>query len=79
MCDGLIHIDAVRDHDNLVVSVEDNAGLYEKSSDGDGMGMSLVDRRIKSRYGDAYGIEIECEPDRYTRVNLRIPLERVPP
>jgi len=78
MCDGLIHIDAVRDHDNLVVSVEDNAGLYEKSANGDGMGMSLVDRRIKSRYGDAYGIEIECEPDRYTRVNLRIPLERVP-
>jgi two-component system LytT family sensor kinase len=78
MCDGLIHIDAMRDHGNLVISVEDNAGLFEKSVDGDGMGMSLVDRRIKSLYGDAYGIEIECEPDRYTRVNLRIPLEGTP-
>ncbi len=75
MCDGLIRIDALRDHDDLVISVEDNAGLFEKSPGGDGMGMSLVDRRIKSRYGNAYGVEVECEPDCYTRVNLRIPLE----
>ncbi|PKU24934.1 sensor histidine kinase [Telmatospirillum siberiense] len=79
MCDGLIRIEAVRDHSDLVVSVEDNAGLFEKSSDGDGMGMSLVDRRIKNRYGDAYGVEVECVPDRYTRVNLRIPLEEAHP
>jgi two-component system LytT family sensor kinase len=79
MCDGLIRIDAVRDRDDLVISIEDNAGLYEKSPGGDGMGMSLVDRRIKNRYGDSYGIEIVCERDRYTRVNLRVPLEAAHP
>ncbi len=75
MCDGLIRIEAVRDKDDMVISVEDNAGLYEKRPGGDGLGMSLVDRRIKSRYGEAFGVWVESERDSYTRVNLRIPLE----
>ncbi|MDR3440691.1 sensor histidine kinase [Telmatospirillum sp.] len=79
MCDGLIRIEAVRDGNDLVISVEDNAGLYEARPGGDGLGMSLVDRRIKSRYGDGFGITVECERDAFTRVKLRIPLETARP
>ena len=39
------------------------------------MGMTLVDRRIKIRYGDAYGIAVSCDPERSTRVDIRLPVE----
>jgi two-component system LytT family sensor kinase len=78
MCHGLIRIEAVRDGRDLVVRIEDNAGLYEPVAGSDGLGMSLVDRRIKSRYGDSYGITVDCERDVFTRVNLRVPLETAP-
>ena len=37
--------------------------------------MNLVDRRIKIRYGAAYGIAVSCEPDCWTRVAIRLPVE----
>lgn len=37
--------------------------------------MSLVDKRLRARYGDAYGITVTCEPDCLTRITLRLPLE----
>lgn len=57
----------------LVLVVEDNAGLYQPRPNGDGLGMNLVDRRIKARYGYEYGITVESEPDRFTRVVIRLP------
>ncbi len=77
--DGRIAIGAMRRENDLVLWVEDNAGLYQKPSGGDGLGMSLVDRRIKSRHGDEYGLEIDCAPDTFTRISLRLPLELGPP
>jgi two-component system LytT family sensor kinase len=79
MCDGVIHIEALREEDDLVVRIEDNAGLYQQKPEGDGLGMSLVDRRIKTRYGNAYGISVQWERDQYTRVSLRVPLEVATP
>lgn len=35
----------------LSIHIEDTAGLYRPTPDGDGLGMNLVDRRIKIRYG----------------------------
>ncbi|GKX59409.1 sensor histidine kinase [Leminorella grimontii] len=57
----------------LVLVVEDNAGLYQPRLNGDGLGMNLVDRRIKARYGYDYGITVESEPERFTRVVIRLP------
>lgn len=73
---GHIQIGARRDDRDLLLMVEDNAGLYETKSESDGLGMSLVDRRIKNRYGDLYGVRVECVRDRFTRVSLRVPLEK---
>jgi DNA-binding LytR/AlgR family response regulator len=37
--------------------------------------MSLVDKRLRAHFGDDCGITVACEPDRFTRITLRLPLE----
>ena len=71
---GEIMISASRFNHHLVLDIEDNAGLYEASASG-GLGMSLVDKRLCAHFGDDCGITVACEPDRYTRITLRLPLE----
>lgn len=61
--DGLVFID-----------IEDNAGTWvEPDFRKDGLGMRIVDRRIKNLHGDAYGISVSCVPQELTRVTLRLP------
>lgn len=72
---GTIRISAQSRAGVLTIFVEDSAGLYRPTPGGDGLGMNLVDRRIKIRYGAAYGIEVNCEPDCWTRVAIRLPVE----
>ena len=71
---GEIMISASRFNHHLVLDIEDNAGLYEASASG-GLGMRLVDKRLRAHFGDDCGITVACEPDRYTRITLRLPLE----
>ena len=40
--------------------------------------MNIVDRRLKARYGEQYGVRVECEPGRLTRVIITLPLTEVP-
>ena len=75
---GKITISAQRVDDVLTIVVEDSAGLYQPKPDGDGLGMNLVDRRLKIRYGAAYGISVTCQPESWTRVALRLPAEDLP-
>jgi two-component system LytT family sensor kinase len=75
---GRVRISAAREGGDLLLSVEDNAGLYEERPPGDGLGMAIVDRRIRARYGEPYGVQVRCERDVLTRVTLRVPLEAVP-
>ena len=72
---GHVRIAARWDGADLLLSVEDNAGLYEAKPGGDGLGMTIVDRRVRSRHGEAYGVTVACEADLFTRVSLRLPLE----
>ncbi|MBS0847277.1 sensor histidine kinase [Citrobacter sp. JGM124] len=76
LSNGNIVIRAYRNDDGVIVEVEDNAGLYQprttKSTEG-GLGMSLVDKRLRARFGDDYGISVSCDPDYFTRVTLRLP------
>lgn len=79
LSNGNIVIRAYRQNDGVVVEVEDNAGLYQLSGTGTstntegGLGMSLVDKRLRARFGDDYGISVSCDPDYFTRVTLRLP------
>ncbi|EMY3530502.1 histidine kinase [Yersinia ruckeri] len=59
--------------DILTLDVEDNAGLYQPKLGGDGLGMNLVDRRIKVRYGDQYGVTVNCEAEKFTRITIKVP------
>lgn len=75
---GRIHISARNIDDDLALIVEDNAGLYPETKPGNGgLGMSLVERRISTRYGSDYGITVDCQPELMTRVTLRLPLNRL--
>ncbi|OJB81646.1 histidine kinase [Yersinia ruckeri] len=59
--------------DILTLDIEDNAGLYQPKLGGDGLGMNLVDRRIKVRYGDQYGVTVNCEAEKFTRITIKVP------
>ncbi|EPS2709530.1 LytS/YhcK type 5TM receptor domain-containing protein [Cronobacter turicensis] len=72
---GEIALRASRDHEHLVLEIEDNAGLYQPKAASNGLGMSLVDKRLRARFGDECGISVACEQDRFTRITLRLPLE----
>lgn len=75
---GEIVINASSQDKWLVLTIEDNAGLYQPRQDAQGLGMTLVDKRLRARYGDACGIQVECQPECFTRVTLRLPLEEMP-
>lgn len=72
---GEITLRASQQAQHLVLDIEDNAGLYQPKNDASGLGMSLVDKRLRARFGDECGISIACEPDLFTRITLRLPLE----
>ena len=75
---GRIRIYAECGREKLALHIEDNAGLYRPESISDGLGMNLVDRRIKARYGAQYGISVQCIPEQYTRISLHLPLQSSP-
>ena len=39
------------------------------------LGMGLVDKRLRAHFGEDCGITVVCEPDCFTRITLRLPLE----
>lgn len=76
---GIARIHACRDGDKAVIHIEDNAGSFHDQGSGDGLGIKIVDTRIKSLMGQQYGTEVYCEPHRLTRVTVTIPAEGCAP
>lgn len=72
---GKITISAQHQEGLLTLYVQDSAGLYQPQADSDGLGMNLVDRRIKLRYGDAFGLQVTFEHERFTRVSISVPID----
>ncbi|MFQ2226974.1 sensor histidine kinase [Aeromonas hydrophila] len=75
---GRLTLTARQEGEQLVLEVEDNAGLYQAKREESGLGMNIVDRRIKARYGAEYGVTIHCEPHQSTRVRITLPLQESP-
>jgi two-component system LytT family sensor kinase len=73
---GKITVSARREGDRLALEIEDNAGLYQQKAGQPGLGMSLVDKRLRARYGDGCGMTVNVEADSFTRITLHIPLEQ---
>ena len=74
---GCLTLAAEVREDYLQLVVSDNAGLYQPPADKSGLGMNIVDRRIKARYGEQYGVRVECDPGLLTRVIISLPLTEV--
>ena len=73
---GVVKLSAQRDLDELRVTIEDNAGCYEEKSDG-GLGMSIVEKRIKNICGEQYGLSVSCVPEEQTLVTIKLPGKRI--
>lgn len=73
---GRIEIGACCEGEHLLLQVTDNAGLFQPKPNCSGLGMNLVDKRIRVRYGEGYGVRVDCRPDAYTRITLNVPMER---
>ena len=56
-----------------VVTIEDNAGAWQTPREGAGLGMQIVDKRVKNLYGEGWGVTVECVPQQVTRVIVRLP------
>jgi two-component system, LytTR family, sensor kinase len=69
---GRITIRARRDDGDIALVVEDNAGAYADAAS-DGLGVAIVDKRIKNLHGQAFGVSVECARNEWTRVRIRLP------
>lgn len=71
---GQIWVRVYRHEGLVVIEVEDNAGNYHKPLDSQGLGMRLVDQRIKNAYGKEFGLTVVCDPQQKTLVQVTFPL-----
>jgi two-component system LytT family sensor kinase len=76
---GKARIHAYRRDGEVVIDIEDNAGAYtEPDVAKGGLGMRIVDKRIKNLLGERYGVTVECVPQELTRVTVCLPAEGLP-
>lgn len=72
---GRVRIGAYRKDGLTIIEIEDNAGSYCDHAENDGLGVKIVDKRIKNLFGEQFGITVFCEPNETTRVSIKIPSE----
>ena len=73
---GCLHLYTEETQETVTIHVEDNAGAWQPRPAGDGLGMTIVDRRLKSAFGERYGVTVSCEPELWTRVSVTLPKEK---
>ena len=87
--EGEIRVHGYKNENDVFIDVEDNGlGMRQEEVDnllieneesprvkkhGSGVGLINVNKRIKLRFGEEYGLEIESVPDEGTRVRIHIP------
>jgi len=72
---GVVKIHAYRNNGVAVIEIEDNAGMYFNRGEVDGLGIKIVDKRIKTLMGNRYGTSVQCSPNEWTRVTIQVPTE----
>ncbi|WP_275722843.1 sensor histidine kinase [Vibrio furnissii] len=71
---GKVHIYSMADTHGHRIVVEDNAGSYQAPrEDHDGLGMQIVAKRLTYKFGASSALNIEVEPNQYTRMSFVIP------
>jgi two-component system LytT family sensor kinase len=72
---GRATIRAYRRDGTALVEIEDDVGAWVEPQEKAGLGMQIVDKRVKNLYGEAWGISVTCVPNELTRVTVRLPAE----
>ncbi len=70
---GRATIRAYRRDEVAYVEIEDSAGAFTDPGPRAGLGMQIVDKRVKNLYGEGYGLSVACVPHELTRVTIRLP------
>jgi two-component system LytT family sensor kinase len=82
---GEIVIEAEDAGSECRISIEDNGAGMDPDvlreylagrTDGDGIGLANVDERMRSVFGDPFGLVVETAIDAGTKVHLRVPKYR---
>ncbi|MEW6348349.1 MAG: sensor histidine kinase [Thermodesulfobacteriota bacterium] len=76
---GVACIRATRNGSVAIIEIEDSAGMFCETGTHDGLGIKIVDRRLKFFMGPEWGAEVSCVPNEFTRVTIRVPLHDGPP
>lgn len=71
--DGRATIRAYRRDGASLVEIEDNAGAWNEPGEKAGLGMQIVDKRVKNLCGEQFGLSVSCVPQERTRVTVRLP------
>jgi two-component system LytT family sensor kinase len=72
---GIARIRAYEENGGVRIDVEDTAGAYvESGRSKDGLGLQIVEKRIRSVLGSGSRLEIFCVPNELTRITIRMPL-----
>jgi two-component system LytT family sensor kinase len=74
--EGRATIRAYRDDGIALIEVEDNAGAWTEPRERAGLGMQIVDKRVKNLFGEAFGLSVTCVPHELTRVTVRLPARK---
>lgn len=72
---GVVRIVARQEGQNALIEIEDNAGSYREKLNEEGLGINIVDKRIRNLFGKPYGVTIACTPGQKTLVSMMIPLK----
>ncbi|WP_163193103.1 sensor histidine kinase [Clostridium thermarum] len=86
---GIIVLNSYKKEEDLIIEVIDNGiGMKETEliklkemisgeggNESSSIGLSNVSKRIKLFYGEDYGVEVESQYDKFTKVTLRLPFK----
>lgn len=71
---GKIHIYSTATDKGIKIVVEDNAGTYDPTDNqGDGLGLKIVDKRLKNKFGQQSGLHIEYQTQHWTKMSFLLP------
>jgi two-component system LytT family sensor kinase len=69
---GIIRLAVVRQPGRIRITVEDNAGNFIERGR-KGLGLNIVEKRIKNLCGEGHGLEIFCIPQERTEIAITVP------
>ncbi|MCW8330636.1 sensor histidine kinase [Photobacterium sp. SDRW27] len=72
---GKVTIHGYNNNGCIILEVEDNAGSYAPISEESGLGMKIVDKRLKNMFGRQYGLSMSYQPNEWTRATITMPVD----